>query len=101
MRVVRWQVLDQFGNPILLATDVADAINNGQPNTCGAGPAMTGNGFTDANGVFPDTYSFCSSGCVNGNCQLQAAQTWVINNVVVPNGVSVFYTCTSITVNGQ
>ena len=101
MRIVQWQILDQFGGPIRLATDVADVINNSQPNTCGVGPATTGNGFSNANGQFPDTFSFCSPGCIAGSCQLQAAQTWVVNGVVMPNGISVFYTCRSITLNGQ
>jgi len=101
-RIVIWQVLDQFGAAMQFANmEVQDYITLGQPNSCGASNPLTGSAVTASTGQFLDTYSFCSPGCVSGNCQLQATQNWTLNSVATFNDITVFYTCTSITLNGQ
>jgi hypothetical protein len=108
-RTLKWQVMDQrspaqaiqFAN--LSASDSLD--NAGGTNTClfPAHGGTTGTGFTDGNGQFPDTYTTCSSACLNGgSCQSTELQTWTVGGVVLSGDVkTVVYTCTSITINGQ
>jgi hypothetical protein len=106
-RRVTWQVLDQNGQPILISSmRVQDSLANaGGTNTCGfpANGGRTGTGYTDSNGEFPDTYSICSSACLNGgNCQSTENQTWTVAGYVLSSDVKkVVYTCTGITINGQ
>ena len=101
-RNIKWQVLDQFSQAMRYAgMRVTDAITLGTPNTCGASNPLTGTGFTDSKGQFPDRYSFCSPGCISANCQLSASQRWTVNGISLTSAINVFYTCTSITLNGQ
>jgi hypothetical protein len=101
-RDVGWQVLDQFGSPMQFANmSASDTITLGQPNTCGASGALIGTANTDSSGQFRDSYSFCSPGCTGAGCQLQASQSWVVNGISLASPISAFYTCTSITLNGQ
>jgi hypothetical protein len=101
-RDIGWQVSDQFGSPMQFANmSASDTITLGQPNTCGASGPHTGRANTDASGQFRDFYSFCSPGCTGAGCQLQASQSWVVNGISLASSISVFYTCTSITLNGQ
>ncbi len=105
-REITWQVLDQNGNPILQSgLQPSDSLANaGGTNTC-AFPATggkTGTGVTDSSGEFPDTYSICSTACVNGgNCQSTEDQSWKVSGIPLSGSETVVYECTKITINGQ
>jgi hypothetical protein len=104
IRQVEWQVLDQTGQPILMANlSPSDALAIGGGNTCGlTGQGYTGTGYTNSNGEFPDTYSLCSTACVNGNCQSTEDQSWSVSGVFLSQDIkTIVYECNSITVNGQ
>jgi hypothetical protein len=106
-RRVTWQVLDQNGQPILMGNmEAQDSLSNaGGTNTCGfpASGGTTGTGYTNSNGEFPDTYSICSSACLNGgNCQSTENQTWTVAGYTLSGDVKkVVYTCSGIAINGQ
>lgn len=106
-RNLQWQVLDQNGKPIQQAgMSASDSLANaGGTNSCGfpATGGHTGTGSTGSNGRFPDTYTTCSTACLNnGSCQSTEYQTWTVNGQVLSGDVkTVVYTCNGITVNGQ
>ncbi len=106
-REITWQVLDQYGQPILYSgLQPSDSLANaGGTNTCAfpASGGKTGTGNTGSNGEFPDTYSICSTACVNGgSCQSTENQSWTVSGTALTSDVKkVVYTCSGITINGQ
>lgn len=109
-RNVTWQIMDQRSptpSPIQ-ASGLAPSdspANAGGTNTCGfpASGGKTGTGSTNNDGQFPDTYSICSTACLNGgSCQSTELQTWTVNGFVLSSDVkTVVFTCRTITVNGN
>jgi hypothetical protein len=100
-RWVKWQVLDQQGQPINSQMNVSDKIAISGTNTCGASP-KTGMTTTDGSGVFPDHYYLCSTGCVGQTCETDASQTYTVAGITLTRDVkSIIYRCTGITINGQ
>ncbi len=105
-REVIWQIMDQLNMPMQFANMfVADTISPNGSGTCSLSEPVTGIGYSDSNGRFPDTYFWCSSSCSNpnSNCQAPALQTWVVNagSNHLAAGINVNYSCNQITLNGN
>jgi hypothetical protein len=105
LRVVKAQVLDQFGLPYRVGgAEVHDQVVVGTPNALGIGNSFTtapNTLKTDVNGQWNDNYSVCSTACYGSTGVSAATQFWFFNGIQLPGPTTVQYSCSGININGH
>lgn len=102
---VKMQLKDQGGYPIkssgILMSDTLTVNPPPAPNALNMGNgSLTGEGYTDSNGQWTDTYLVCSTACpVSG--QSNVTQLWKANSTWVTYTNNIVYQCTGITIDGN
>jgi len=107
-RTFKYQVLDQYGNPIQRSMSVSDAISIGSPNNCNIGASRTTppDLYTYFDGTFDETLSICAPACRSGSmcitgCTTPANQIWTLDGFALTGDQkSLSYQCNRILVNG-
>jgi hypothetical protein len=106
-RVFFYQILDQFGSPIMASLSIGDKISSYEPDTCfmGSNFATTPPGtFSNEDGTFVESLTLCSTGCCavgacTAACETTAAQVWAIGTGIITKNLD--YRCNQILVDGQ
>jgi len=102
-RIVTWQVLDRWGDPIqhqgMPVSDIGDLHINPNSNGCLVTDLATGPGMTGPSGTWSDTYHMCSGVCYSSPpCTTTATQYFTINSFrLSTDPVYISYQCSTIT----
>ena len=100
-RTVKNQLQDQTGAPINFAgITMADTLTVQTPNSLNVSGTQTGSFSTASDGTWPDTYFVCSSLCP-GSGTASALQNWTYSGLGLPHVNGLYYSCTSITIDGN